>query len=335
MIVVTGGTGLLGAHLLVALTRKYDNVLCLYRNHSKLKEVERVFSYNNESHNFSKIKFEEADLDDYLALEKYINEGDTVYHCAALISFDPREADKMIINNHNAALNVVNVCLNKKVFCLCHVSSVAALGKAKDGAEITEKNYWKPEEKNSNYALSKYLAENEVWRGIEEGLKAVIVNPAIIIGEGFWASGSGNLFVSSFKNKNRFYTNGITGYVDVKDVVNSMILLVEFKKFGQRYILSADNYSYRQIFTYINESLNLEPPKINVGRVVLNLAWRLNQIYSFISGKQVYFSSETARAAIDISKFDNSKICKELQIKFQPIEATVKRVGEIFLRDRN
>lgn len=335
MIIVTGGTGLLGSHLLVALTRKHENVLCLYRNYSKLSEVERVFSYYNESQNFKKIKFEEVDLEDYLALEKFINEGDTVYHCAAIISFDPREADKMIFNNHNASLNVVNACLDKKVFCLCHVSSVAALGKAKEGAKINETNYWKPEEKNSNYALSKYLAENEVWRGIEEGLNAVIVNPSVIIGEGFWSGGSGNLFTSSFKNKNRFYTTGITGYVDVKDVVNSMLLLVENKKFGQRFIISSEDLSYKQIFTFINSALNIPEPVIKADSLMLNLAWRINRVYSFFSGKKVYFSKETARAAQEVTEFDNTKICNQLQVKFQPIEITIKRVGAIFLSERN
>lgn len=334
MIVVTGGTGLLGSHLLVELSKKYNKVLCLYRTKSKIAEVEKVFSYYNLTENFKKIEFVEVDLDDYLLLEKQLNEGDTIYHCAASISFDPRDAQQMILNNHNATINVVNACLAKNVTALCHVSSVAALGKAKNNNLINEENYWKPEDPNSNYALSKYLAENEVWRGIEEGLNAVIVNPSVILGEGFWNTGSGNLFLSAYKNKNKFYTNGITGYVDVRDVVKAMISLTEEKKFGKRFIVSSENLSYKEIFTLINKSLNIREPFILAGRSLLGIAWRFNKVIAYLTGSKAFFTKETADAAVDVSKFEHLKIKQELHFKFNSVSETVTRIGKQFLKEQ-
>lgn len=195
MILVTGGTGLVGATLLLHLTENEAKVTAIYRNLSKTERVKTFFKHQNKSQNFDKINWIEADILDIPSLEKAFSNIDTVYHCAALISFDPKDEALLRKTNIEGTANIVNFCIDKKVKKLCHVSSIAALGDLKEHEKIvSEATEWNPEVFHSDYAISKYGAEMEVWRGFKEGVEVVIVNPGVVFGSLLWEEGSGAFF---------------------------------------------------------------------------------------------------------------------------------------------
>lgn len=243
MIFVTGASGLVGAHLIQSLLAKGKTVRALYRKQPpRFKGADQV-------------QWVEGDLLDIISLEAAIEGTQQVYHAAAIVSFSPSKVDEMMKANQEGTANLVNICIDKKVEKLVFVSSVAALGRIREDAPIDETMHWTPETSNSVYGKSKYLAEMEVWRGMAEGLNIAIVNPVIIFGAGDWNKGSSEIFKSSY-NQFPWYTNGISGFVDVLDVVDSMQLLMDSPIVGERYIISAENLSYQTVFTQIANAFN-------------------------------------------------------------------------------
>ncbi|MBA3986674.1 MAG: NAD-dependent epimerase/dehydratase family protein, partial [Flavobacteriales bacterium] len=228
MILVTGGTGLVGAHLLFFLLRKGNRVRAIHRTNSNLLAVKDVFSYYMENPDllYQKIEWVEANLNDIPALTEAFHGIDKVYHTAAYVSFDPKNFNKLRKSNIEGTANIINLCLYFKIKKLCYMSSIATLGEGENFKFITEKSVWNPDEKNSVYAITKYGAEMEVWRGVQEGLNAVIMNAGVILGSGFWKSGTGAIFSKVYKGLN-YYTNGETGFVDVRDVVKICTSLME------------------------------------------------------------------------------------------------------------
>jgi dihydroflavonol-4-reductase len=249
MILVTGGTGMLGAHLLYKLTKSNSKIRATKRKSSDLSMVERIFSYfdNDYKSLFEKIEWMEADILDPESILTVMKDVDFVYHSAAMVSFDPSDYDKLLHVNIKGTKNVVNAALEHGVKKFCHVSSTSALGDAINGESITEETFRNPKMKHSGYSISKYLSELEVWRGITEGLNAVIVNPSVVLGAGNWETGSPSIF-SAVNDGMRFYTEGSMGYVDVVDVVEIMIRLMESEISGERYIVSAENISFKDFF---------------------------------------------------------------------------------------
>ncbi len=208
MVLVTGGTGLVGSHLLLQLSSQNKNIRAIYRKSSSFVNVKRLFENAGES--FQQIEWMEGDILDVSSLAEAMQGVEKVYHCAAMISFSPEDRERMLEINRTGTANVVNLCLESGVQKLCYVSSVAAINRLHEEEIITESTPWEENADNSNYAVSKQAAEREVWRGMAEGLKAVIVNPGIIIGPGNWNSGSGKLF-SSVWNRLKFYSEGMSG----------------------------------------------------------------------------------------------------------------------------
>ncbi|HET8839514.1 MAG TPA: NAD-dependent epimerase/dehydratase family protein, partial [Flavobacteriaceae bacterium] len=229
MILVTGGTGLVGSHLLAKLIETEKNVRAIYRSVEKLNIPKKIFSYyfqENTDFYFSKIEWVQADITDIPALTVAFQEITHVYHCAGFISFDLSEEKKLRKINIEGTANVVNLCISFQVQKLCHVSSIATLGKSISGKKINEESYFEQTKNNSFYSISKFGAEMEVWRGSQEGLDVLIVNPGIIIGPGIWDSGSGLLFQKVWKGL-RFHFPKTTGFVAVEDVVKTMMMLME------------------------------------------------------------------------------------------------------------
>jgi len=223
MILVTGGTGLLGTHLLYKLVTQGKVVRAIYRDASKFEKVKKVFSYYSENPKdiFEKIDWIQADINDVPALEVAFQKVTHVYHCAADLSFNPKNYKQSKEVNVIGTANIVNLCLSNEVVKLCHVSSIATLGEELQ-KQITEETRWNPENNRQNiYAITKYDAELEVWRGTQEGLDVVVVQPGVIIGPGFWNSGTGEIF-TKVSNGFNYYTSGTVGVVDVNDVVKSM-----------------------------------------------------------------------------------------------------------------
>lgn len=256
MILVTGGTGLLGSHLLFELTSNGEKVRALKRVSSNTEIVKKVFGYytDDPDHALSGIDWINGDITDPVEVSEALKGIKKVYHTAGFVSFDPADKEDILKINVNGTENIVNACLERGIEKLCFVSSTAAIGIADNGELLNEELYWTSKGKDSIYSISKYQAEMEVWRGINEGLNAVIVNPSVIIGPGEWRRSSARLFHEVYKGI-RFYTQGITGYVDVRDVVKATILLMNGEFSGERYIISAGNYSYKEILSMIADSL--------------------------------------------------------------------------------
>lgn len=325
MILVTGGTGLVGAHLLYELVKKGEKVRAIYRDRSKVDAL-RTFPFYNDEGLFNKIEWVQANILDIPALNDAFKDVTYVYHSAAYISFDPKDYKKLRRVNTEGTANIVNMCIANKIEKLCYVSTIGALGNTLDGSEITEETIWNPETPNNVYALTKYGAEMEVWRGTQEGLKSVIVNPGIILGAGFWQSASGSIF-TKVKNGLYFYPPGSTGFVDVKDVVDIMILLMKSNIYNERYITIAENLPYKKVIYDIAEELNVKSPKIRINPWVLKILWRLDWFASNILRTKRILTKANVASISQAKLYSNEKIKKELNFTFIPIKKTISKIS--------
>lgn len=316
MILVIGGTGLVGSHLLVKLLQESKKIRAIYRKEKNLEAVKKVFSYYNKANWFEKINWVKADINDIPSLELAFQNITQVYHCAALISFDPRDQKQLFKINIEGTANVVNCCLDLKISKLCYVSSVAALGDTTGNEKIiTEETEWNPEVLHHAYAISKYAAEMEVWRGFKEGLQVVIVNPAVIFGYGFPNKNS-SAVVQSLKKGNPFYTKGKFGIVAVEDVVSIMHQLMNSNINGERFAVVAENRSFEDVLNIISDILKLKRPFIYANPVITSIAWRFDWFLSAILQKKRVITKATALASHTDKVFDNTKIKDTLNFKF-------------------
>jgi len=315
-----------------------QKVKALKRKTSNLKQVKKTFSYYSENAEelFRQIEWVNGDILDFYGLEKLLKGVDEVYHCAAIVSFNPKERTQMIRNNVDGTANLVNASLENGVKKFCHVSSVAALGKAENGYLVDETTNWVPAKRNSGYSESKFFSETEIWRGIEEGLDAIIVNPSIVLGPGNWNSGSAQIFKTVWDGM-KFYTRGITGYVDVNDVVDAIVQLMDDENFhkykNQRFLLSAENWSYQNVFSQIADAFEKPRPKYHASPFLLAFVWRAAAFYGLISGNPSAITRETASSSASIRKFDGSKITQELDFKYRPVSESIQKTAKFFLKD--
>lgn len=325
MILVTGGTGLVGSHLLYKLLEKGLSVKALCRPESNTDQVKKIFSFygNNAIKLANRINWITADLLEYYSLNDALKDVTQVYHCGAMVSFNPKDAHLMYRINVEGTANLINACIEKKISKFCYVSSIATLGSAINGETIDEETFWQPDDNHTVYSQSKFRAEMEVWRGTKEGLNAVVVNPSVIIGPGEITRSSGLLFQSVLNGMN-YYTSGITGFVDVRDVVKAMIMLMEADITNDRFLLNAENISYQQFFTAVAKSLKATPPGKKATLFMTSLAWRVERIKYWLTGKAPRISKETAKTAHKKSYYSSKKIIDRMGFQFTPIEKTIE-----------
>jgi len=313
MILVTGATGLLGTELIQQLSSQNKAVKALYRN------TPPTFSHPT-------LEWVEGDIMDIVFLEELMENIDTVYHCAGLVSFSPKDIERLYKINVEGTANVVNACLNCGIKKLVHVSSVASIGRMPNSAVIDENTVWNSGDKNSEYAKSKHNGEMEVWRGVAEGLNAVIVNPSIILGAGDWNVGSTKIFKTVY-NEFAWYSSGVNGFVDVQDVASVMILLMESDIVNQRFILNADNLAYKDLFTSIAKCWNKKPPYKEVTPFIAAIVWRLERLKSFFGDKSSLVTKETVTTALEKYYYKNDKLLNALpEFKYQHTEVSISRI---------
>ncbi|MEN8186112.1 MAG: SDR family oxidoreductase [Bacteroidota bacterium] len=336
MILVTGGTGLVGSHLLYHLALENDSVKAIYRNSSNLTEVKNVFAcYGDDSEKlFKKIDWVEAELNDIPALEHAFQDVTLVYHCAALVSFAPNDYQKMRQVNIDGTSNIVNLCISNSVKKLCFVSSIATIEKSLKTKYINEEGQWTTSTDKSGYAITKYGAEMEVWRASQEGVDVVIVNPGVILGCGFWDKGTGALF-NKIYNGFKFYGEGITGFVGVIDVVKIMIQLMQGDIKSERFILVAENTSFKDIFYQVSDGFNVKRPSVKVSRFISEFAWRFNTLISKITGRSPKLTKYSARALHNKKYFNSDKISQMINYQFQPISETIEETCKAYLEEKN
>jgi nucleoside-diphosphate-sugar epimerase len=334
MILVTGGTGLVGSHLLYQLTLQHDNIRAIYRTKSSLEKVKKVFSYNTSDVSlFDKIEWFEADITQVPIMLLAFKNVKHVYHCAAFISFNPKDYREMRkVNIHGTAI-IANLAIDAKIDKLCFVSSIAAVGDAKnDGDTITEDCEWNKELDNSGYSITKFGAEMEIRRVSQEGVDVVIVNPGVILGSGFWDSGSGKLFSQVYKGF-KYYTEGITGFVAVEDVVKAMLQLMNSSIKNERFIVVAENKSFKEVLSTIANALDKKKPSKKVSALQTDIFWRVASLISKITNTTPLLTKYSARSAHSVSKYSSEKIKSSINFTFEPIELTIKNTCKNYLKD--
>jgi len=324
MNLVTGGTGLVGSHLLMHLIQNGKSVKAIHRKGSLLHRVEKVFNYYHEngSELFQKIDWVEADLNDIPALECAFEQIDYVYHAAAFISFDPRNYELLLKTNTEGTANIVDLCIANTVKKLCYVSTIGTIGKSTHGTIANEKNEWYDQHVNV-YALAKYAAEMEVWRGTQEGLAAVIVNPGVIIGPGFWNTGSGALFTTANKGYS-YYPPGGTGFVTVTDVVRMMITLMNSPIENERFIAVAENLTFKEILQKLTTCLGTSEPKKQLKYWQLEIGRVLDFLWSTSTGKKRKLTKNAIHSMKHRDAYANEKIKEFINFEFESLDPTIQ-----------
>ena len=319
MILITGATGLIGSHAALYLLDKNHSIRATYRSKQSVDRTRALFRAYDKDYLFDKIDWVKADITDVPSLETAFVGVTEVWHCAALISFDASDEEKMRKVNIEGTANMVNLSIDFCIRQFCFISSIAALGDVKFASEvIDEKMEWNPEKHHSDYAISKYGAEMEVWRGQQEGLNVLIVNPGVVLGPGFWHRGSGEIF-SAIADDLPFYTKGSTGFVGVTDLVEVMYSLMTNGLYGERFAIIAENLTYQELSNTIADALQVKRPTIHAKSWMTELSWIADYILSSLTGKKRKFFKETSRSVHLKEQYCNEKVVKALRFKFTDI----------------
>lgn len=323
---------MLGAHLLLQLLKNGEIVRALKRESSDLSLVSQVFKYYESEALLPKIEWRNGDVLSNEELKTAIEGCTHLYHCAAVVSFHPDQHEMMMKINIEGTKNVMDIAQKIGIKKVVHVSSIASFGRANKAGFVDENCHWTDSKSCSCYSESKFEGENVVWDYFNKGLKGVIVNPSVIIGSGDWNKGSSELIAAVYRGL-KFYTSGINGYVDVRDVANVMIQLMNSKISGERFIVNSENLSYKELFTDIAKSLGCAPPKIRVPEFLGSVAWRVAKIISIFSRRKPIITKETAQTAMKKYKYSNEKICNTLNYKFIPMKQSIDDTCQFFLND--
>lgn len=322
VILVTGGTGFLGSTLIKLLIEQGHAVLATKRSSSAIPEMLKSSSL---------IEWIDADVTDYFALADIFVNINQVYHCAAKVSYQKEDAYELFQVNVEGTAHIVNLCLEHQAR-LVHVSSIAALGSRKDNKPVNEADKWEYDPKMSNYALSKYKSELEVWRGINEGLDAVIVNPSVIMGLGSYKKGSGAIF-ELVNNGIKIFTGGSVGIVDVEDVTKIMFQLMNSDIKSERFILNSENISNKELLYRIAQLIDKKPPALKANNLMLSAAWRMAKVLSLMTGKKPVITEESVQAAASLLAFSNEKITKAINYSFKPLNHTLQEIANTYYKN--
>lgn len=323
MVLVTGGTGFLGAYIIKHLIERGYDVRAIYRKNKLPSFISR--------HLADRIEWVEGDVLDVVSLQDAMEGVDTVIHAAAIVSFARSDKEYMYKVNVEGTANVVNAALESNIHRFVHISSIAAIGRKTDGGHVNEEKKWEESKVNTHYARSKYKSELEVWRGIGEGLNAVILNPSTILGFGDWNSGSSAIFRNVYREF-KWYTSGLNGFVDVNDVAAATILLMESDITEERFIINGDHWPFRKLADTIAENFRKKKPTREATPLLLNIAWRMEKMKSFFTGKKPLLTKESAKVAVSKTYFDNEKFLRAFpQFSFTPLNETIREACSAYL----
>lgn len=316
-VLITGGTGFVGAYIIKELIEKGYNVRAIRRS----KKLPFFISADI----LDKAEWVDGDVLDVMALDDAMRGIDAVIHSAASISFARKDRKQMYKVNIDGTANVVNLALENGIKKLVHISSISALGRTSSGERVTEEKKWVESKLNTHYGITKNKAEREVWRGISEGLNAVIINPSTVLGYGNWHDGSCAIFKNVYREF-RWYTTGINGFVDVGDVAKVAVLLMESDINEERFILNSENWEFRQLFNMIAEGFGKKRPSLEATPWLSSIAWRLEKVKSSLANRKPLLTRETAKIALSKTYWQNDKILKALPgFSFLSLEQCIKK----------
>lgn len=328
MILITGATGMVGAHLLVALLKEHKAVRAIYRTEAKVQQLAQSSLFKGQEALFKNIEWVQADITDVPSLESAFEGITEVYHCAGFISFNPKDYHALRAINIEGTANIVNFSIAHKIEKLCYVSSVATLGAPDKEGLVTEKCFWNPDEDHHVYGITKYGAEMEVWRASQEGIPVVIVNPGVIFGDGVYSK-SMDVF-KEVKNGIPFYAAGGSGFVDVADVVSAMLQLMKSDLQNERYILVSENLGYRNLLKTVAQSIGVKEPNKKVPKPILYVVRFFDWIKSLFTGGSRTFTKHTVASLVEHTEYDASKIKKAIDFKFQPMASVIKKYAVMY-----
>lgn len=323
MILVTGGTGFLGAHILQNLVKKNIPVRAIRRSSQLPSFIPEDI--------LNRVEWVEADVLDVVSLQEAMKGMEAVIHSAAIVSFSKSNRASMYQVNVEGTANVVNAALENTVKKLLHVSSVAALGRTTREETVTEQKKWEDNKNNTHYAISKHQAEIQAWRGFAEGLQGTIINPSTILGYGNWQQSSAAIFRNAYEGF-PWFTPGINGFVGVEDVAEVAVRLLQSDLHQKRFIVNAENWPFRRLLTCMAEGFGKKPPHREATKTMGEIAWRWEAVKSLLTGKDPLLTRETAKVAQSRTGFDNSALLEALPgFHFTPLETVIKTSCEKYL----
>jgi dihydroflavonol-4-reductase len=321
-ILITGGSGLIGSYLIGHLARLGYPIRALYRR--QIPDVPHR----------DQVEWVEGDIEDLALLREVMQGVPRVFHCAGLVSYAPQDDDLLQQVNVEGTANVVNACLEaEQPVRLCHVSSIAAIGRPKGATLLDEKAKWDPAGDHSAYARSKYFGEMEVWRGMAEGLSAVIVNPSVVLGPADWNRSSTRLFKYVY-DENAFYAKGYANFVDVRDVVEAMVRLMFSGLSSERFILNQGTHSYQDFFKQVAVCLQKKAPSVQAPPALTEVIWRVERLRSWLTGSRPLITKATARLAGKAFRFSSEKVKDAIQMDFRPLEETIRWTCEGLMKQQ-
>lgn len=320
-ILITGGTGVLGAYIVQSLLDQgYTNIEVFTRSGN---------SSNLDFANNDNVEFTKGDIATLYPLYDSIEKADYIIHAAALVSFDPRDFKRMHVVNVEGTANVMNLSSSLNVKKVVHVSSIAALGRSEKSTRISEKSTWVNSKYNSYYGITKYLAEQEVWRSFYEGQSMAIVNPSLILGDGDWNQSSLRIFKKAYDGL-PYYPSGGTGIVDVKDVAKFIVMLLESSVEGEKYILSGGNISYKDLFTKLANGMNRKPPTKLAPKWMLSVLWRIEKVRCFLTKSSPIVTRESVKSTAHQSNYDNSKSLQFEGFQYENLDTTIAKYAKAY-----
>jgi nucleoside-diphosphate-sugar epimerase len=322
---LTGGTGLLGTYFLIQALEQGHGVTAIYRNEKSIELSKKIFALQGSQivEKFSKINWVQANLLNPLELDELILPHHTVVHCAGMVSFLPSDEQEMYKSNFVGTQNLVNVCIEKGVKKFIHISSVSTLCKEEEIRDET--SFQRPAKEAGFYGKSKYLAEMEVWRGMQEGLNACVLSPSIILGAHDWNKGSSKMFGVAHQGL-LFYTLGKTGFIDVNDVAKAILIVAETQTKQKRYCLNAENIYYKDFFENLHLAFGKPMPKYKAGKFLTSLYWRLQWLKSKITNSAPLVTKESASTAHSIRLFKGDRFAEEFSFSYTPINKSVASI---------
>ncbi len=323
---VTGATGLVGSHLVLRLVEEGMPVTALFRNEKGKSEVQNLFQFYGKENLFSQVEWVKGDVEDVDDMYELTEGIDILFHCAAIVSYHKKEASRMLEVNINGTKNIVNACIENDVKHLIHISSISALGDSK-GEIIDEETPRNFNDYHSNYSKSKYLSEQEVWRGIQEGLNATILNPGVVFGPNACERSSGTMIARIDKGLPALPAGG-SGIVSVLDVVEVMVRAAKQTPTNERYILCAENVRMSELFTKIANALNVKIGKNIAKKWQIILVYYMEALIELLTGKRASITREIIRNYDEVKRFDGSKATRvfgfQYRNTFGSIEDTIR-----------
>ncbi|WP_312902403.1 NAD-dependent epimerase/dehydratase family protein [Chryseobacterium taichungense] len=333
MVFVTGATGILGRVIVLELLKKGKNVRAAKRPASNLDDVKHSYTFYTENPDgfFNKIEWVDVDFDDIQSIQEALAGVDEVYHCAAKVGFNPADDKEMYHTNVKGTQNLLYACEGSEVTKFLHVSSIAVLDIHNENGELDESSEFNPKEEHSAYAISKHLAEMEVWRASAEGMNVVIVNPGMIIGSGNWGNSSGDIFPTM--EKNSFTFSGGTSYADVRDVAKISVELMDKNIFGERFIIISENKRYAELAGQVRKELGLKEAKI-LSKFQLNIGVLANMLFGWLISPLKMVTRANVEAISNMQIVSNKKIKEKLQYTFIPLEETIDFHLKNYINDK-